>query len=258
MTKQSRDEARKAMINGRPTEVYKDIEILIYHVDQHKVLMIWKGNAGKPYIHYSFKENSVYLQNYVDQEKKYADQRETYKKEEALKGKTKSTVATAAGMIKAMLKKDYPSIKFSVKSDYFANGNSIDVNWVDGIPESAIDSFLRQFEYGSFDGMTDCYNYDNKHDYPQTKYVMAHRNISNEKREIIKSQLAQLMNIENSDSSTIPIDYMINVRDYNCEAPLSALIYQISKDYDFTKKFNGVRYKKTESGENIMNVFELY
>jgi hypothetical protein len=257
MTKESRQEARKAYINGRTTEVYKDIEILIYDRETHKVLMIWKGNAGKPYLHYSFKNDSAYLDRYISQEKKRADEREAYKIEESKKEKPLTGAAATAKLIKNILKKQYPTVKFSVRSDNFAGGNSVDVDWTDGIPAKELDSFLRQFEYGSFDGMTDSYNYDNHRNHPQVKYVMPHRDISKDKEVLICKQLAEFMGIENSMNATIPHDYMANVRGYAYDCALSALVYQITVNFDFTKGFTGVRYQKYE-GVDVKNMFELY
>lgn len=46
--------------------------------------------------------------------------------------------------------------------------------------------------------MTDCYNYDNRDDsIPQSKYVMVHRNITNDIRQTEKEQLANSYGIKN-------------------------------------------------------------
>src|SRR3990167_4720445 len=214
MTKGSRQEARKAWINGRPTETYKDIEILSYEKDGTVYLVIWKGHAGNPLVNYVFRAHPEYAENYIAQEKQKADRREIYKQEQKSKGRTLTQSAQTSKLIKNILKKEYPSVDFSVTSDNFANGNSVDVRWTDGIPTKEIESFLRQFEYGSFDGMTDCYNYDNKHDHPQAKYVHASRSISENNRILIRKQLAEKMNIEDSDNAAIPDEYMANVRGY--------------------------------------------
>lgn len=263
MTKESRNECRKAWIQNKPTEIYKDIEILIYdHLSPinnaaGKVLVIWKGNSGKPYINYYFKTHLEHIETYIKQAKESADAREQYRNEQKVKGRVLTQSAQTALLIRKILKKEYPMVKFSVTSDNFANGNSVDVRWEDGIPSSKLESFLRQFEYGSFDGMTDSYNYDNHKEHPQAKYVMSQRSLSYEKRKIIKTQLAQFMNIEDSDNATIPEQYLINLWGYRNCGVLSDVIYMLSKDYDFTKGFTGVR-RKVEDGREIQNVFELY
>jgi len=67
---------------------------------------------------------------------------------------------SAAKEIKQLLKKIYPSIKFSVKSDIFAGGDSINVSWNLGPTQSRIQSLIEKYQEGSFDGMTDSYNYE--------------------------------------------------------------------------------------------------
>ena len=54
ITKEQRQDARKAWINGKETEKYKDIEILREN-DKYIGLAIWQGNAGRPCVNYSYK-----------------------------------------------------------------------------------------------------------------------------------------------------------------------------------------------------------
>jgi len=257
ITKKDREDARKGWIQNKATEVYKDLEILKKDTP-YVSLIIWKGTAGNPYINYSYRtieqRNDALLR-----EKGYADRREEYKIQNAdRRGKVLSESAKASQKIKNILKKEYPSIKFSVRSDNYANGSSVDVSWVDGVPEADLDSFLNQFQYGSFDGMTDCYNYTNTKDMAQAKYVFGKREISKEKQEIIYQQLADLMGIKNDRYSVIPEEYAINVRGYAYQAPLSALVYQIAVKFDFSKGFTGVRCMTTEDGRKVSNMFEVY
>ena len=261
LTKQSRQDMRSAWIGDNPTEKYKDIEILsitkIIDNKERITLTIWRGTAGNPYINYWLR-TAQDKDRYILEAKRQADNRENYYKEHPkANGKVQTEAAKTALHIKNILKREYPSVKFSVTSDNFANGNSVDIRWIDGIPTKDIESFSHQFQYGNFDGMTDCYNYDNKHGYNQAKYVHCSREISQEKRDTIQEQLAKLMNIANQGYSVIPKDYQVNVRGYAYDAPLNALVYQISVDFDFTKGFTGVRYKK-QDGHEIKNMFELY
>lgn len=259
ITKESRENARKAWISDRTTEKYKDIEILLdvknYDGRERFSLVIWRGTAGKPFINYLCRTKEQ-AEEYITQEKKRSDEREKYNQEHK-KGHCITQSAKTAKLIKDILKKDYPNIKFSVRSDNFSMGNSVHISWTDGVPSKEIESFANQFQAGTFDGMTDCYNYDNTHDFPQAKYVHCQRTVSDEKRNIIREQLAKLMGIENTDYAVIPSDYMVNVRGYSYNAPLSALVYQIAVDFDFSKGFTGVR-NKTHEGAIITNMFELY
>jgi hypothetical protein len=71
----------------------------------------------------------------------------------------------AGKIVKAYVKEKYPNILIWCKSNSFANGNSMDVHMsnVDGTPVemsiySDINGFAHNFEYGKFNGWTDCYD----------------------------------------------------------------------------------------------------
>lgn len=65
-----------------------------------------------------------------------------------------STTETAK-LIRAALKESFPTIKFSVKSDKYAGGCSIDVRWTDGPSTAMVEAIAKTFQGGYFDGMTD-------------------------------------------------------------------------------------------------------
>lgn len=86
--------------------------------------------------------------------------------------KEPTTWAAAAAMIRAELKKH--GIKGTVRSRAYAGGTSVDVSLDNALPATAkkVSAFVNQFEYGTFDGMTDSYSYDNpRDDLPQVKYA---------------------------------------------------------------------------------------
>ena len=71
----------------------------------------------------------------------------------------------ASKMVKAYVKSKYPEVICTVKSSSFANGNSLDVNvcMPDGseVEKSIfydISRFANKFEYGKYNGWTDCYD----------------------------------------------------------------------------------------------------
>jgi hypothetical protein len=66
---------------------------------------------------------------------------------------------TASANIKALLCKKFPGTKFSVRSDKFSGGDSIDVKWVDGPNQKSVDEIVNLFKGGSYDGMNDMYKY---------------------------------------------------------------------------------------------------
>jgi hypothetical protein len=69
-----------------------------------------------------------------------------------------STTDTAK-LIRADLKATFPAIKFSVRSNSYANGSSIDVRWTDGPTGETVNAAIRKYEGASFDGMTDMKSY---------------------------------------------------------------------------------------------------
>lgn len=95
--------------------------------------------------------------------------------------KTQSTHAQAAKLVRQDLKKAFPSVKFSVKSRSYAGGNSIDIQWTNGPTHDNVVKVVGKYEQGTFDAMTDYYNYDNiRNDIPQVKYLLATRDIAQE------------------------------------------------------------------------------
>jgi len=87
----------------------------------------------------------------------------------------------AAKNIRTELKAAFPGVKFSVKSSRFSGGNSIDVYWTDGPCYEQVGPIINRYKAGSFDGMTDCYNYEHSawcDAFGEAKYVFGHRNNS--------------------------------------------------------------------------------
>lgn len=67
---------------------------------------------------------------------------------------------TTSAMIKQHILNTYPSVsKVEVKSDSFSGGDSIDVKYYAPTKIDEINQFVKQLAMGSFDGMTDMYEY---------------------------------------------------------------------------------------------------
>lgn len=99
---------------------------------------------------------------------------------------TKSSQAQTASAIRTELKNKFPNTKFRVRSESFSMGNSVDIEWTDGPTYDMIDEITRKYQYGHFDGMTDMYEHSNsREDIPQAKYVMPHREMSEETKQAI-------------------------------------------------------------------------
>ena len=65
------------------------------------------------------------------------------------------SVTDTAKLIRPALAKHFPGIKFSVRSESYSGGASINVSWTDGPRTKEIDLIIKGFEGRSFDGMND-------------------------------------------------------------------------------------------------------
>jgi hypothetical protein len=65
-------------------------------------------------------------------------------------------VAEAAKMLRPFLRKAFPGVKFSVRSDRYSMGASISIVWTDGPTEQQVTEIAHGFNGGRFEGMTDC------------------------------------------------------------------------------------------------------
>lgn len=65
------------------------------------------------------------------------------------------TCAETAKYVRAALKDAFPDVKFSVRSDTYAGGASINVGWTDGPVPAEVDAITSQYAGGGFDGMID-------------------------------------------------------------------------------------------------------
>lgn len=61
----------------------------------------------------------------------------------------------AAKIIRATLAREFPKVRFSVLSDRYAGGSSINVYWTDGPTQSQVERFTDAFAGKGFDGMID-------------------------------------------------------------------------------------------------------
>lgn len=106
--------------------------------------------------------------------------------------------ALAAKAIKSELKIAFPQIKFSVKSENFAGGDAVRIHYTDGVPTKVVEKITNKYQSGSFDGMTDMYEYTNsREDIPQAKYVQVYRDVSPEAKAKVKQDIATKFGIQN-------------------------------------------------------------
>lgn len=92
-----------------------------------------------------------------------------------------SSHALAAKQIRKELKGKFPNTKFSVRSDSFSGGDSVNISWENGPTYDDVQSTVSKYQYGNFNGMEDIYEYtNNRNDIAQVKFVQCHRNFSDE------------------------------------------------------------------------------
>lgn len=65
------------------------------------------------------------------------------------------SVTETAKLLRAALKAEFPGVKFSVRSDSYSGGASIDVHWLDGPTSTAVTPVLDRYKGAEFDGMID-------------------------------------------------------------------------------------------------------
>jgi hypothetical protein len=87
-------------------------------------------------------------------------------------------------------------VKFSVTSDSFSMGNSVDVRWVDGPTSKDVEKVSDKYQEGNFDGSDDSYKYDRSVDgeavdtvLGRAKYCHTNRSLSPELQEIVEAAL---------------------------------------------------------------------
>ena len=71
------------------------------------------------------------------------------------------SAAETAKLIRAQLKKHFPTCKFYVNSKVYSGGASIDIDWIDGPTENEVKRITSAFNGAGFDGMVD---YKTSHD----------------------------------------------------------------------------------------------
>jgi len=108
----------------------------------------------------------------------------------------KSVQATVAQTIRKELKEKFPDIKFSVRSESFAGGNSVDIYYTNGVPEDEVRKTVNKYQSGYFDGMVDMYNYYPNRDFSTAKYISVDRKITNDIREKTKIDIAKRYGIK--------------------------------------------------------------
>jgi hypothetical protein len=114
-------------------------------------------------------------------------QKEQYKKEYPyliqISNSKLSSYALGSKNLKIELQKAFPGINFSVKSESYSMGCSIDVRYTDGPNVEDVRKIADKYQEGSFDGMNDLYSYSDQvftDVFGGAKYVYCQKEESNE------------------------------------------------------------------------------
>ncbi len=63
--------------------------------------------------------------------------------------------ADTARIVRRVLKAAFPGVRFSVRSNTYSGGASVDIRWTDGPSREAVESLVKHYEGATFDGMRD-------------------------------------------------------------------------------------------------------
>jgi hypothetical protein len=92
-----------------------------------------------------------------------------------------NALVAAAKNIRKELTRAFPGVKFRVASSRYSGGDSIRAAWIDGPTSKEVEAIIDRYQGGTFDGMTDCYNYEHsawRDAFGDAKYVFAERSYS--------------------------------------------------------------------------------
>lgn len=119
---------------------------------------------------------------------------------------TVSSRITATKNIRIELDRAFPGHKFSITSDTFSGGDSIDVRWTDGVTAKEVDEIIRKYQEGHFDGMSDMYEYGDRvfnNTFGGAKYVHSNREVTKERYSQVGEELGYHVTLDERWNFTI-------------------------------------------------------
>lgn len=199
---------------------YGELKIFTMTDKDSTWLKIFRGTASKEVVYKRYRTEAQAVEA-IKNCKASHDRSKAYKAE--LKANPiKSSSANCATAIREELKKEFPTVKFSVKSSNFAGGDSVDITWENGPIVQDVESITRKYQYGRFDGMTDSYEYSNsREDLPQSKYVQTRREINEEVNNIVFEALRPHFSEDTPDYEVKQYGYRII---YKTPIPVGAIV----------------------------------
>lgn len=181
---------------------YLNVKFFTIEENDKIYLKAWRGTQSNHFIYMRFR--SIEGRDKKINDIKQSEDWTKARKEKEKNNPTLSTHANAAKAIRTELKKLFPDIKFSVRSDSFSMGNSVDVSWTDGPTTDQINDVIKKYQYGSFNSMEDIYEYTNsRDDIPQAKWISANRTVSPYIDELLFPIVREMFDKDNTDDQRI-------------------------------------------------------
>lgn len=234
----------------------------------------YRGNRSQRQWYYTFRSNE-------EREARISKEVEGWKEYEQIKEARKATrkakrfeirttgaiyqgAAEAAKGLKAELKQVWPWVKFSVCSEQFAGGNAIRVSWNLGPTTEEVERYSGKYQQGSFDGMTDSYDYDetkvvDEHgkirELGGAKYVSLNRSTEG-CREAIEEQICTFLQVEYLPGMALP-----GRPGFPAGERLSTIAWRIISRTSFGPEgFHGIRelMHMSNIGDTDAECFEAY
>lgn len=123
---------------------------------------VFYGNQAKPVAHYLY-PNETRRETHVTElfgrrqsnQAYVAERREARKVAPVVSDRGYIDTPHAAVMARAALKKAFPGIKFSVRSDCYSMGSHLVISWTDGPAKDAVSALVGPYSGTRFDGMID-------------------------------------------------------------------------------------------------------
>jgi hypothetical protein len=190
-----RMEARKIFLEGFEVIEYQELNAVIGIKDTPCIEAIaFSGTAGRPAWHYTFPSaarRGKYINEWLESLKRRKEYKEKAKQEN--KGHLTGTAACAAA-IRAEVKAKFPGVKFSVRSENFSGGDSVNVDWTDGPDYEEVEKIVDSYQAGHFDGMQDMYVYDDDREpgKPTAKYTFTNKSWSEANTAALKAKAEEL------------------------------------------------------------------
>ena len=197
------------------------------------------------------------------------------------------SVSEVAKHLRTLLKEHFPEQKFSVRSNSYSGGSSIDVRWENGVSLTSVEQIVKQYEGAGFDGSIDLKYYhthylltngkiilgrsegttDSAGSNPGFKeplppgakevhlhcdYIFCHREITEEVQEKIGRQIAEFEHYEFKSLDFYDIELFRNL---GIDSWRQA-VYKFSRDKDLTD-FRGIKRTSSTAGRFPNDFFEL-